>query len=64
MRNLTSDDLKLLAQIGRQNPQLVEMFARARADELEFTALVSTDHFPMQKGRIGMLTDILKLFKA
>jgi len=64
MRNLTPDDLKLLAQIGRQNPQLVEMFARARADELEFTALVSTDHFPMQKGRVGMLTDILKLIKA
>jgi hypothetical protein len=64
MRNLTPDDLKLLSQAGRQNPQLVELFARARADELELMAAGSTDHFPTQKGRVGMLTDILKLFKA
>ena len=60
MRNLSPDDLKLLAQVGRQYPDLGLMLTRWRADELETLALTSNDFFPVQKGRIGMLTELLK----
>ena len=60
MRNLTPDDMKLLSQIGRQYPDFGLLLKRVRADELEVMSLTSNDFFPVQKGRIGMLTDILK----
>ena len=60
MRNLTNDDTKLLAQIGRQYPDFGLLLGRVRADELEVMSLTSTEFFPMHKGRIGMLTELLK----
>ncbi len=60
MRSLTQDDRKLLTQIGRQYPDFGLLLARVRADELEILAATSNEFFPVQKGRIGMLTDLLK----
>lgn len=60
MRSLTLDDRKLLTQIGRQYPDFGLLLARVRADELEILAATSNEFFPVQKGRIGMLTDLLK----
>lgn len=60
MRSLTPDDRKLLTQIGRQYPDFGLLLARVRADELEILAATSNEFFPVQKGRIGMLTDLLK----
>lgn len=60
MRNLTPEDKKLLAQIGRQYQDFGLLLARVRADELEIMAQTTTDFFPVQKGRIGMLTELLK----
>lgn len=60
MRNVSQDDLKLLAQLGRQYPDFGLMLKRWRADEMEVLALTSNDFFPVQKGRIGMLTELLK----
>jgi hypothetical protein len=53
-------DINLLAQIGKNYPDLGLLLTRLRASELEVMALTSPDFFPVQKGRIGMLTDILK----
>lgn len=64
MKNLTEDDAKLLAQVGRHYPQLVELLTRVRADELEFTVSTNIEFFPVQKGRIGMLTELLQQLKA
>jgi hypothetical protein len=60
MRNLSQDDMKLLAQVGRHYPELGVLLTRVRADELEVLSVTSNDFFPVQKGRIGMLTDLLK----
>lgn len=61
---LADDDSKLLAQVGRHYPQLVVLLESLRAEELERVALTDTQNFPMLKGRVGMLTDILKQLKA
>ena len=60
MRNLTQDEQKLLAQIGKQYPDFGTLMQSLRASELELLAVTSNDFFPVQKGRIGMLTDLLK----
>lgn len=57
---LSQDDVALLAQIGRHNRQFVELLERLRQDELELMSKTSVENFPMLKGRIGMLTDILQ----
>lgn len=64
MKNLTADDTKLLAQVGRQYPQLVDLLTRVRVGELEYTATTSVEFFPVQKGRIGMLTELMQQLKA
>lgn len=60
MRGLTQDETKLLAQIGKHYPEFGSLLGRVRADELEILAATSNEFFPVQKGRIGMLTDLLK----
>lgn len=60
MRNLNQDEQKLLAQIGKQYPDFGVLMQSLRSSELELLAVTSVDFFPVQKGRIGMLTDLLK----
>ena len=64
MMQLQDDDSKLLAQIGKHYPQMVVLLERVRAEELERLAITNTDNFPMLKGRVGMLTELLKQLKA
>lgn len=60
MRTLSQDEQKLLAQISKQYPDFGNLLLNLRTSELETLALTSNDFFPVQKGRIGMLTDLLK----
>ncbi len=60
MRNLSADDIQLLQQIGKSYPRLVELLETVRRDELETLAVTTQDFFPVLKGRIGMLTELLK----
>ena len=60
MRQFSQDEQTLMAQIGRQYPEFGALLQRARTSELELLALTSNEFFPIQKGRIGMLTEILK----
>ena len=60
MRSLTQDDKKLLTQISRQYPDFGLLLGRVRADELELLAATSIEFFPVQQGRIRVLTELLK----
>lgn len=60
MRTLSQDEQKLLAKISKQYPDFGNLLLNLRTSELETLALTSNDFFPVQKGRIGMLTDLLK----
>lgn len=60
MFNLSQDEQKLLAQISKQYPDFGTLLQNLRTSELETMARTSNDFFPVQKGRIGMLTDLLK----
>lgn len=60
MRSLSQDEQKLLTQISKNYPDFGVFLQKLRSSELETLALTSTEFFPVQKGRIGMLTDLLK----
>lgn len=57
---LTSDDIALLAQVGRHNRQFVELVERLRQSELETMARTSPDNFCTLKGRVQVLTELLQ----
>ena len=57
---LPDTDKHLLAQVSKQYPDFGALLTRLRQSELEVLALTSPDTFPTQKGRVGMLTDLLK----
>ena len=57
---LAEDDIRLCLQVGKHNPQYVDLLTKLRAAELESLTRCSLDTFCTQKGRVQMLTEILQ----
>lgn len=55
---LSSDDIQLLKQLGRQHPRLVGLLTDARQAELEAMSKTSPEHFCTSKGRVQVLTEL------
>lgn len=61
---LSADDAKLLKQIGKQYPQLVDLLGSVRAAELESMATSTQEHFSTYKGRVQCLTELRQLIRS
>lgn len=57
---LSDAEKHLLMQISKQYSDFEVLLKRLRQSELEVLALTSPDSFATQKGRVAMLTDLLK----
>jgi hypothetical protein len=57
---LTDSETHLLLQVSKQFPDFGKLLTTLRQNELERMALSSPDTFPTLKGRVGVLTDLLK----
>lgn len=63
MRVMSLEELDVFAKVGKAYPSLVELLKQYRQDELETLAQTHKDFFDTQKGRVSMLTEILKHLK-
>lgn len=54
----TEDDIVLLKQIGRHNPELLDLVTRWRTSELETLAKAGDNLFRTQQGRVHTLTEL------
>lgn len=54
------DQLKLMAQVGKQYPQFIELLDLFRQAELEAMAVTTPENFCTLKGRVQMLTNLLQ----